>query len=124
MRTPLGKVRGLGSARDGTEHFWRQRLTALANIPLISFFVVLLVCMAGKSFGEVTAALASPFIAVPLVAVIISALVHMRLGMQAIVEDYVQGEIAKTLTLAASTFFCAAVGIVSIFSILKLAFGG
>jgi succinate dehydrogenase / fumarate reductase membrane anchor subunit len=124
MRTPLGKVRGLGSAKDGTEHFWRQRLTALANIPLIIFFVVLLVCMSGRPYADVVGALASPFVAIPLLAVVISALIHMRLGMQAIVEDYVQGELAKALTLAASTFFCAAVGIVSIFSILKLAFGG
>lgn len=64
MRTPLGKVRGLGSAKDGTEHFWRQRMTAVANVPLMTFFVIFMIIYAGKPFAEVVEALSNPFVAV------------------------------------------------------------
>ncbi len=77
MRTPLGKVRGLGSAREGTEHFWRQRLTAVANIPLILFFVGFLVSLNGADYAEVRAALANPFVALVLRAgAVLGALSH------------------------------------------------
>lgn len=124
MRTPLGKVRGLGSARDGTTHFWRQRLTAVANIPLVLFLVGLLVALNGAGYAETRAALASPFVALPLIALMASALWHMRLGMQAIIEDYVHGEAAKVLLLMLNTFFTAAVAVATVFSLLKIAFGG
>ena len=74
MRTPLGKVRGLGSAREGTEHFWRQRLTAVANIPLILFFVGFLISLNGADYATVRAAFANPFVALMLALVLISAL--------------------------------------------------
>ena len=70
MRTPLGKVRGLGSAKQGTEHFWMQRLTAIANFFLVIFLIVLLVRLVGRSYAEVHAVLASPFVAVPLLLLI------------------------------------------------------
>jgi succinate dehydrogenase / fumarate reductase membrane anchor subunit len=124
MRTPLGKVRGLGSAREGTGHFWRQRLTAISNIPLILFFIGLLISLNGASYAETRAALSSPFVALPLVLVLLSALYHMRLGMQVIIEDYVHGEGSRLALLALNTFFTVAVGVVAVFSLLKLAFGG
>ena len=124
MRTPLGQVRGLGSAKEGTGHFIRQRLTAIANVPLIIAFIVIIVTVQGESHAAVVQILASPFVALILLAVVISAVIHMRLGMQTVIEDYVLGEGLKIACLTVNTLFAAAVAIISIFALLKIAFGG
>jgi len=123
MRTPLNKVRGLGSAREGVDHFWRQRVTALANIPLTLFLVVTIALLAGKDHAIAAAYLGSPFAAIAMAALVLSATIHMRLGMQTIIEDYVHGEAAKIISLIANTFFAIFVGLASLLAIIKLSLG-
>ena len=123
MRTPLNKVRGLGSAKEGTDHFWRQRVTALANIPLTLFLVLTIIALAGKDHASVAAWLGSPLAAIAMMALVISGAIHMRLGMQVIIEDYVHGEGAKIVCLMLNTFFTILVGLACIFAIVKLSLG-
>lgn len=122
MSTPLGRVRGLGAARSGTGHFWRQRLTAVANVPLSIAFVFIVVGLLGRNHAAVVQILGSPLVAVVMLLFILSITTHMRIGMQVIIEDYVHDETAKLALLMANTFFTVAVGLASAFAILMLSF--
>ena len=124
MRTPLGHVRGLGSARSGTGHFWMQRVTAVANVILATAFLVIVISLVGKPYSQAMALLSHPVVALLMLLFVVSGLIHMRLGMQTIIEDYVHGEAMKVLAVMGNTFFTVAVGAASIFAILKIAFGG
>jgi succinate dehydrogenase / fumarate reductase membrane anchor subunit len=123
MRTPLKTARGLGSAKEGADHFWKQRATAVANVFLGLFLVWLIASLIGADYATAKARLANPLIAIALLGLIISGTIHMRLGMQTIIEDYVHGELLKVAALMLNTFFAAAIALASIFSILKLSFG-
>jgi succinate dehydrogenase / fumarate reductase membrane anchor subunit len=123
IRTPLARVRGLGSAKGGTDHFWRQRMTAVANLFLVIFAVLLVLRLVGADYGEVRETLSSPLVTVALGMLILSGMIHMRLGMQTVIEDYIHSEGLKIVLLMLNTFFAIAVGATCILAILKLAFG-
>ncbi|WP_332686836.1 succinate dehydrogenase, hydrophobic membrane anchor protein [Devosia sp.] len=123
MRTPLARVRGLGSAKSGTGHFWLQRVTAVANVFLALAFLVIVVSLVGKPHPAAVATLANPCVAILMLLFVISGAVHMRLGMQVIIEDYVHSEGLKIVAVMANTFFAIAVGAACAFALLKLSFG-
>jgi succinate dehydrogenase membrane anchor subunit len=122
-RTPLAKVRGLGSAKEGADHFWRQRVTAVANIVLVSFLIYLVVKLAGADYVTVKKALARPQNAIALLLLVLSGVIHMRLGMQTIIEDYVHSDGQKVVALMLNSFFAIVVGLTTAFAVLKLSFG-
>jgi succinate dehydrogenase / fumarate reductase, membrane anchor subunit len=123
LQTPLGRVRGLGSAKSGTVLFWRQRMTAIANVPLVVGFILIVASLIGRNHAAVVQILGSPLVAVVMLLFVLSITVHMRIGMQAIIEDYVHDELLKPAALIANTFFAVVVGLASAFAILKLSFG-
>ena len=124
MRTPLGQVRGLGSAKKGTGDFIASRLTSVAMLVPTVALIVVLAALVGRPHMEVVANLSSPLVALLLLAFILLNAVHSRLGMQVIIEDYVHDETLKLGLLAANWLFCWAVGLTAAFAVLKLAFGG
>lgn len=122
MRTPLGRVRGSGSAREGTGHFWLQRLTAVANLFLISFFLVLLIALHDEPYEVVRNSFRNPFVGLLTALVVVSAAIHMRLGMQTIIEDYVHGA-ARVPLVILNTFFAIVVAALSVFAIVQMSLG-
>ena len=122
MRTPLKRVRGSGAAGEGTGHFWLQRLTAIANLFLISFFLVLLVTLHDQPYEGVRAAFANPFVALTMALVVVVGAVHMRLGMQTVIEDYVHGG-ARVLLVIANTFFAFLIAASAVFALVTLTLG-
>jgi len=123
MRTPLERVRGLGSAHTGTSDFWRQRLTAVAMTLLIVPVIVVVIMLIGRNHAGAAQILGSIPIAIILLLFIIASTWHMKIGMQVVIEDYVHNEKLKIASVMANNFFCVAVAMASIYAILKLSSG-
>ena len=123
FRTPLGRVEGLGTARAGTPHFWQQRLTAAALVPLSVWFVASALAYVGAERAAVAAFFAEPAEAILMFLFIVAAVHHMSLGLQVIIEDYVHQEGAKITLLVLNRFACWVIGAAAGFALLKLAVG-
>ena len=123
IRTPLSRVRYLGAARSGTRHFWHQRLTSVALIPLTIAAVFVVIGLLGRNHAAVVQILGSSPVAIGLLLFVLVSVYHMWLGMQTIIEDYVHDELPKYAALMSNTFFSCAIGLTAVFAILKLSFG-
>ena len=124
MRTPLARVRGLGSAKEGVHHWWAQRLTAIALVPLALWFVVSVAGMAGMGHEEAKDWVGSPAVTVLLVLLVAATFWHAQLGVQVVIEDYVHGEGCKLAALIAVKFAAVLLAVATIVAVLRLAFGG
>lgn len=123
MRTPLGRVRNLGSSHSGTSDFWRQRLTAVAMALLIVPVIVIVLMLIGRNHAGAAQILGSIPIAIIMVLFIVASAWHMKIGMQIVIEDYIHTETLKLVCVMANNFFCIAVALSSIYAILKLSSG-
>jgi len=123
QRTPLGRVRGLGSAKNGTGQWWAQRLTAIALVPLGLWFVISLISLVGADYATAAGWVASPLVAVLLILTIITVFHHAQLGLRVIIEDYVHGEGSKLVAIALVRFAAVLLGVGGVFAVLKIAFG-
>jgi len=123
LRSPLGKVLGTGSAKEGVHHWWMQRLTSIALIPLTVWFVVSLLSLPSFEHVAVISWISQSWTALFLILFVLVATWHSQLGVRVVVEDYVHGG-SKTLTLVVITFIHAVVAVAGVFAVLKVAFGG
>ena len=122
LRTPLARVRNLGSSHSGTRDFWRQRLTAVA-MTLLIVPVIVVVMLLGRNHANAMQILSQIPIAIILLLFIIASTWHMKIGMQVVIEDYIHGEKTKLACVMANNFFCIAVALASIYAILKISSG-
>jgi succinate dehydrogenase / fumarate reductase membrane anchor subunit len=124
LRSPLARVLGQGSAKEGVQHWWVQRLTSVALVPLTVWFVVSILSLPSLDHGTVTAWIGQLWTAVFLILLVLTATWHSHLGVRVVVEDYVHGSGAKTLTLALMTFIHVVIAAAGVLAILKVALGG
>lgn len=124
LKSPMARARGLGSAGEGAHHWLSQRITSIANIPLVIWALYSVVSNLGASYGEFTNWLAQPINAVLMILFIISTFYHAMLGAQVVTEDYIHNEGFKMFKLIGQKLFFFAIGTASIFAILKIAFTG
>ena len=122
-RTPLSEVKGLGSAKEGTSHFWTQRLTAIALVPLMIWLAFSVASLPGRDYLSIRDWLSGPFTAVAMILVIVTGFYHARLGLHEIAIDYVHGTAARTVTMIAINFAAAVLAVTGVFSVLRIAFG-
>ena len=123
LRSPLNRARGLGSAKSGVHHFWVQRLTAVALIPLVAWFAVSLVMMSGADYGMVRAWIGSPVVMVLLILTICIGLHHAQLGIQVVIEDYVHNDGVKLALIVGVKFIAVFFGLAATVAILRIGFG-
>jgi succinate dehydrogenase / fumarate reductase membrane anchor subunit len=123
MRSPLGRAVGLGSAKEGVEHWWAQRITAIALIPLTLWFVIAIIGLVGADLETVQDWLSRPLPAILLVLLLIAAFYHMSLGLQVVIEDYVHIELAKLGLVILVRLLCFAFAVAGIFAVLAMALG-
>jgi succinate dehydrogenase / fumarate reductase membrane anchor subunit len=123
-RTPMSRVIGLGSAKDGVDHWWDQRLTAIAMIPLTLLAIFPLADAIGSDLETVRAIYAEPFNALVMILFVAVTFRHLQLGLQVVIEDYVHGEPWRTGALLANKAFCAVMGLTGVFGVAKIAFTG
>ena len=122
LRSPLGRVRGLGSAKGGTHHWWMQRLTAIALVPLTVWFILSLITLSGADHATAAEWLASPLPAVLMILLIVATFHHLQLGLQVIIEDYVHGEGMKLACIIGIKLASFALAVAAGFAVLKIAF--
>lgn len=121
--TGIGRVRGLGSAKSGTHHWWHQRLTAGSNVLLVTWLVVSLLRLPLADYRALLLWLSSPVSAVALVLATLSVFYHLRLGLQVVIEDY-QHDFSRVVALVLLNFYAIGGGALAVFAILKIAFAG
>ena len=124
LRSPLRRVLGLGTARDGVQHWWLQRLTSVALVPLSIWFVVSLLALPSLDHATVIAWMGQSWTALLLIVLVLVATWHSQLGVRVVVEDYVHGAGAKTLTLVVVGFAHVLLGAAGVFAVLRIACGG
>ncbi len=123
-RTPLSKVKGLGSAKEGTSHFWAQRLTAIALVPLVLWLAFSIARLPDMDYLSIREWLSQPFNAIVMILFLIAGFYHARLGLQVVIEDYVGAHGPRTAAIIAVTFLAAALGVTGVFSVMRIAFAG
>jgi succinate dehydrogenase / fumarate reductase membrane anchor subunit len=124
LRSPLGRVLGLGAAKEGVQHWWLQRLTSVALVPLAIWFVVSLLALPSLGHATVVAWMSQSWTALLLIIFVLVAAWHSQLGVRVVVEDYVHDVGAKTLTLVLVSFAHVLIAVAGVFAVLKVAFGG
>jgi succinate dehydrogenase / fumarate reductase membrane anchor subunit len=121
--TPLNRVLGLGTAKGAAEHWWLQRVTAVALLPLGLWLAYALLTLPGFDYAAVTAWVQQPITSILLILLVVAIGYHSALGVQVVIEDYVPGSGAKAVTLVASTLAHVALSVAAVFAVLKIAFG-
>src|SRR5476649_2280027 len=122
-RTPLSRARGLGSAKEGVHHWWLQRVTAIALIPLVVWFAISLVMLSGADFAVVRAWIGSPLVMVLLTLTIVVGLYHGQLGLQVVWEDYTGGA-TRVVMIVLTKFIAVLFGLGAVLAIMRIGFGG
>jgi succinate dehydrogenase / fumarate reductase, membrane anchor subunit len=123
FRTPLGRVLGLGSAKSGVHHWWMERVTAIAAVPLVLFLIGFILAIAGGDHQAVVTAIRHPIVAILLIAAIVTIARHMQLGMQVILEDYVHGKMVLIACLLANSLFSIIVAVAGVAAVIAIYFG-